>query len=210
MGEAKTTSKYKDDCPRRAEFFCATEGFTDAKLARLFGVSEPTIARWKVKHAKFANAVKRGKECSREWMGLLALRSQKKLIEGFNTVEITREPAMSFAAMLVETMPKNKKTKKGKKKKNTTITARMIEKAAKLSSELMVVTKKITKRVAPSASAIRLELTSRNPEYRQKVDFKHSGAVDTSGISDAERGVLKELAVKRAAEAVKSAKEQAA
>lgn len=65
MAEKKTRGrppKYDPDVtPVQAEKLCE-EGFTDAKLAKFFGVTEQTINAWKTSHPEFSESIKRGKD----------------------------------------------------------------------------------------------------------------------------------------------------
>ena len=54
--------KYKEDYPRMARVACEEGGFTDVKLAKLFGVSKSLINNWKHDHPEFLVAIKAGKE----------------------------------------------------------------------------------------------------------------------------------------------------
>ena len=53
-------TKFKPEYVEQARKLCAM-GFTDAQLARFFGVTEKTIITWRKKHVEFATAVKVGK-----------------------------------------------------------------------------------------------------------------------------------------------------
>jgi predicted transcriptional regulator len=54
-------SKYKPEYIDIATKLCA-RGLTDAEIAELLGISEPTIHAWKLKHEEFALALKRTKD----------------------------------------------------------------------------------------------------------------------------------------------------
>jgi len=53
-------SKFKPEYIEIATRLCA-RGLTDAEIAEVLGVSEPTIHSWKLKHEEFALALKRSK-----------------------------------------------------------------------------------------------------------------------------------------------------
>lgn len=71
--------KYKPEFCQQAEIVCR-EGFTDAKLASLFGVNRSQIHTWKTKYPEFGSAVQRGKDF---YDSEVAEKSLKKLIKGF-------------------------------------------------------------------------------------------------------------------------------
>lgn len=53
--------KYKPELCKKAEF-AAGRGFTDKDLAKMFGVDERTINRWKDDYPEFCQSLQRGKE----------------------------------------------------------------------------------------------------------------------------------------------------
>ena len=62
MARRGAKTKYHKSYARQAEVACAEGGFTDVKLAKLFGVSKSTINKWKHDHPEFSDSVKAGKE----------------------------------------------------------------------------------------------------------------------------------------------------
>jgi len=58
----QAANKYKKDYARMAEEVCREGGYTDEKLAALFGVIRKTIHNWKKNHEDFREAVQRGKD----------------------------------------------------------------------------------------------------------------------------------------------------
>lgn len=56
---------YREEYCAQAEKLCRL-GATDIEIADFFGVSEPTIHRWKAKHENFCKSIKVGKELSDE------------------------------------------------------------------------------------------------------------------------------------------------
>ena len=54
-------TKYREEYARMAYVACSTGGFTDKKLADLFGVSRRTIDYWKHKHLEFLRSIKKAK-----------------------------------------------------------------------------------------------------------------------------------------------------
>ena len=54
-------SKYKKEYNEQARKLCLL-GSTDKSLADFFNVSEATINNWKIKHPKFLESIKQGKE----------------------------------------------------------------------------------------------------------------------------------------------------
>jgi hypothetical protein len=84
-------TKYEDRFADMAYVACKEGGFTDAKLAKLFGVCRATISNWKVEHPEFLDTVKRGKDffdCDVVEAALL------KISKGFKYKEITQEPTI--------------------------------------------------------------------------------------------------------------------
>jgi len=81
-------SKYKDDYARQARVACSEGGFTDAKLAKLFAVSAPTITVWKRDHADFKTQVRAGKD---EYDCESAENSLLKRVNGYQYDEIVSE-----------------------------------------------------------------------------------------------------------------------
>lgn len=55
-------TKYSKKYAEMAEVACREGGFTDLKLAKLFGVSKSTINLWKKEYPEFSDSAKRGKD----------------------------------------------------------------------------------------------------------------------------------------------------
>jgi len=55
-------TEYHKKYAEMAEVACREGGFTDLKLAKLFGVSKATINVWKRKHPDFIDSMKKGKD----------------------------------------------------------------------------------------------------------------------------------------------------
>lgn len=84
-------SEFKDDYTRMAYVACSeVGGFTNVKLAKLFGVSVTTIKTWKKERPEFLTAVNTGKDI---WDALIAEKSLLKRVAGFRYTETTREAA---------------------------------------------------------------------------------------------------------------------
>lgn len=55
-------TKYKEDYARQAYVACAEGGFTERKLAKLFGVNVSTVKDWKVVHPNFSASIVSGRD----------------------------------------------------------------------------------------------------------------------------------------------------
>jgi len=82
-------TKYKKDYARQANVACAERGFTDIKLAKLFGVNKATITNWKKERPEFLASIKKGKE---EYDTELVEKSLLKRALGYKYTEVTKEP----------------------------------------------------------------------------------------------------------------------
>jgi hypothetical protein len=81
---------YREEFAQQARVACEEGGFTDLKLARLFGVCRSTIANWKKEHPEFKAAVQEGKDA---FDSAVAEDCLLKRVKGFRYTEVTREPA---------------------------------------------------------------------------------------------------------------------
>ncbi|MFP4086398.1 MAG: hypothetical protein ACLFUL_06350 [Desulfobacteraceae bacterium] len=135
MSKAGRHTEYREEYAEQAKIACEEGGFTDHKLARLFGVCRSTIANWKKDHPEFKEAVQEGKDA---FDSAVAENSLLKRVKGFRYTEVTREPG----------------GKEGD----------------------MVVTKKVSKMVAPDTKAILAFLYNRNRErWSNRQDLAVSG-----------------------------------
>ena len=114
---------------------CVEGGFTDVKLAKLFGVSKSTINLWKRVHPEFSDSTRRGKD---QYNRLDAEKSLLKLIKGFRYTETTKE-----AKPIV-----TKNTETGEEE---------------IIGEKLLVTKKVHKFIPPNERSIRFFLKNRDP-----------------------------------------------
>lgn len=82
---------YREDYARMAEVACEDGGFSDLKLAKLFGVAKSTINNWKKDHPEFLDSIKKGKEAhdTERVRGSLLKRAT-----GFAYTETTKEPML--------------------------------------------------------------------------------------------------------------------
>lgn len=88
MAKVGAPTKYKDDYARQAEIVCAESGFSDAKLANLFGVSVSTLNSWKHEHPEFLESIRRGKDT---WDTSTAEHCLFKRVCGYEFKEVTKE-----------------------------------------------------------------------------------------------------------------------
>lgn len=91
MGKGGQPTAYQPKFADMAFVACAEGGFTDVKLARLFGVCKSTINNWKIENPGFMDSLKKGKDqfnCARAESSLL------KRILGYSYTEKTEEPTL--------------------------------------------------------------------------------------------------------------------
>lgn len=82
-------SEYKEDYARQAHVVCSEMGATDLKLAKLFGVTRPTISQWKQDHPEFKKAIVEGKDI---FNSATAETCLLKRVTGYDFKETTLEP----------------------------------------------------------------------------------------------------------------------
>jgi hypothetical protein len=133
-------TKYREDYTRMAYIACSEGGFTDKKLADLFGVSESTINRWKHDHPDFWDSIKAGKN---KFDTEVVEKAFLKRCTGFYYNETTREP-VTVDEIDPTTCDLVKVTK-------------------------MVVTKRVRKYVSPDVKGCMDWLTNRAPDRWKKV-----------------------------------------
>jgi len=99
-------TKYHASYAKQASVACEEAGFTDARLARLFGVKQSTISNWKNAHPKFLEAVRTGRET---YDTQCVEASLLKRALGYRNVEAYREPdpANPDKLKIVKTVTKN-------------------------------------------------------------------------------------------------------
>lgn len=133
-------SRYHPAFARQAEDLIGATGATDARLARVFGVSKQAVSEWRKRHQDFREACERGREAFD--VGAV----EKSLLTralGYRTKKITQEPVL----VRVEG-----------------------EDAPRMLDKRLHVTKIINERVAGDVGAIRYFLNNRAPgRWRDKV-----------------------------------------
>jgi hypothetical protein len=88
MAKVGAKTKYRKDYARQAFVACSEGGFTNPKLAKLFGVTVNTIKNWKRDFPKFLAAVRDGKDI---WDTRMAEDCILKRIKGYRYNEETKE-----------------------------------------------------------------------------------------------------------------------
>jgi len=81
-------TEYREEYARMAYVACTEGGFTDVKLAKLFGVAKQTIYNWKREHPEFLDSIIRGKD---EFDVAKAEECLLKRVTGYRYTEVTRE-----------------------------------------------------------------------------------------------------------------------
>ena len=141
--------KYKKSFNDQA-FIACTEGFSDKKLAKLFGVKEQTINRWKISYPKFCECLVKGKDKYNVSKVEGSLRTRAF---GYSYNEITKEPMIE-------------------KDSNGDL---ILDDDGKPIIK-MVTSKTVRKRVHPDTRAIQFFLKNRDPErWPDKHDVNVSG-----------------------------------
>ena len=133
-------TKYKKDFARMAYVACIEGGFTDKKLALLFGVCEKTINNWKKEHKQFLQSLRDGKD---EFDSNKVEAAFLKSCLGFRYTETTMEPAV--------------------------IARHGGAQPAEIIETRMVVTKKVSKVVIPNGRNCLNWLTNRNSSRWKKI-----------------------------------------
>lgn len=86
-------SRYRPEYADQAKLACAEGGFTDAKLAKLFGVSKATVVLWRQTHEEFAAACRDGKDA---FAVATAEESLLKRVKGYSYFEDTFKPVFAL------------------------------------------------------------------------------------------------------------------
>jgi transposase len=81
-------TKYSKKYAEMAEVACREGGFTDLKLAKLFGVSKSTINLWKKEYPEFSDSTKKGKD---EWDSDKIEKSLARRATGYSYNEIEKK-----------------------------------------------------------------------------------------------------------------------
>lgn len=124
--------KYDPTYPGIAEKLCSEQGYTDENLAVHFKVSKSTISKWKNDFSEFSEALKKGKD---NFDSREVEQFLLKRCKGYSYVETTRELQTDDAEYLDE--------------------------ESEIAVQTLVVTKKVTKQVAPDVVAIIFWLKNR-------------------------------------------------
>lgn len=148
-------TKYKTKFAEVAYKLCKEKGYTDKQLAVHFKVSEATINNWKRRFLEFLESLKKGKD---DFDSRVVEQSLLKRAVGYIYVETTREPCVLIK-------------RKGKKLEISKVDFSNVR------SE-MVVTKTVTKDVAPDVTAQIFWLKNRQPErWRDTRDLNVGGSL---------------------------------
>jgi len=137
-------SKWEDDFPERA-FSFLQKGHIELELAKHLGISEATLNDYKNKYPEFLKAIKEGKRKTDDEVENALL----KRALGYTYIEETREPVLI-------------KKKIGGRHKKISL------------SEEMILTKTVTKNIAPDVTACIFWLKNRRPDQwrdRKQIDL---------------------------------------
>lgn len=145
-------TKYKKSYDKMAYVACAEGGLTDIQLAKLFSVSKACLNKWKRAHAKFWEAILKGKD---EYDLSVAENCLRKRVTGYNYTEKTKERQLK------------------RDEKNHVI----LDDAGKPVYE-MVVVKTVTKHVVSNPDSIKFFLKNRNSKrWPDKFDIEAGGDI---------------------------------
>jgi len=155
-------AKYDEKFADQAKIVCRDDGYTDAKLAKLFGVNRKTINFWQKDYPEFKAAVQDGKD---EYDTKKVEKALKKSAIGQRFTEVTRELAtQKLATELVKLANGN-----GNDRKITELLKR-------IPTNYYIITKKITKYIPPNPVSGIYWTTNRDAErwrHMQKVQVIH-------------------------------------
>lgn len=143
-------TKYKPEYVQIVYDACSGYGLDNKGLAKILLTTPQTIATWMKEYPEFFDAVKAGKDL---WNTHTVEDSLLKRTMGYKYIETTREPLYNPLT--------------GKPLKDP-----------KTGKDIIAVTKKVTKNVAPDTTAIIFYLKNRDPgRWRDKQEIEHSGNV---------------------------------
>lgn len=149
MAKVGRKTKYNPKYAKIAENLCQEKGYTDKNLAQYFKVSERTINTWKNEFPQFLQSLKKGKD---EFDSLIVEQSLLKRAVGYSYVETTRELQADSGEVFDED--------------------------SEIAIQTLVVTKKVTKQIAPDVTAQIFWLKNRKPErWRDSKDINLGGSV---------------------------------
>lgn len=150
-------SKYKPEFVQIAEELCRENGYTDKNLAAHFKVSEWTINKWKREFSQFSQSIKKGKY---DFDSEVVEQALLKRAVGYRYDEIKKEPVI---------------VNRGKVDGNDIEKDETVEEAVERS---LVITKVVTKEVAPDTVACIFWLKNRRPQdWADKQEHDHNIAV---------------------------------
>lgn len=142
-------SKFNPKYAEKARELCAEKGYTDKNLAVHFKVSEATINRWKKEFSEFCESLKKGKD---EFDSRVVEQSLLKRAAGYSYVETTRELQDSDS--------------------DSTVVDE--DEGSEIPIQTLVVTKKVTKHMAPDVTAQIFWLKNRQPQrWSDKKEIDH-------------------------------------
>ena len=142
--------------PRLAYIACSSGGLTDRKLAEKLDISTSTLHLWRKKHAEFSSQICIGRD---EWNVMLAEKALMVRVKGGRYTETTKEPGVKQEGFRTEVDPDTGE-----------------EKLVPNLVPAMVVTKVVSKKMAPDPKSIIFHLTN-----RQSTRWKNTKAVEVSG-----------------------------
>lgn len=146
-------TKYKPEFVKIAGELCQEKGYTNKNLAQHFGVSESVIKVWKNRYSAFLATIKKGKDSFDSQVVEQVLLKRAK---GYSYDETTKEPVI---------------VDKGKVDGEVIEEGETVEEAVEQS---LVITKVVTKEVAPSEVAIIFWLKNREPQrWSDKKEIDH-------------------------------------
>lgn len=142
-------TKYKPKFAEVAYKLCNEKGYTDKQLAVHFKVSEATINNWKRRFLEFLESLKKGKD---DFDSRVVEQSLLKRAVGYSYVETTRELQVD--------------------------NEEVIDEESEISIQTLVVTKKVTKHMAPDVTAQIFWLKNRQPDrWRDTRDLNVGGSL---------------------------------
>ena len=165
-------SAYRKEFDDMAKMACAKGGFSDALLAKLFGVSKSTVILWRGKHEAFAEACQEGKDI---FAVSVAEDALLKRVKGYRYTEDTYHPlALSGDENTGERMG-------GLEEAGTDESG----------TGKMVLVKRVRKSVLPDVAAIRFLLVNRSRErWAERQSTELAGKVAIENVLPEETAAL--------------------
>lgn len=164
MPKSKITkwAKYNEKFADQAKIVCRDDGYTDAKLAKLFGVNRKTINFWQKDYPEFKAAVQDGKD---EYDTKKVEKALKKSAIGQRMTEVTQELATQKLAAEIFRLCNNGGSEE-----------KVSELLKNIPNDLYIITKKITKYIPPNPISGIYWTTNRDAErwkHMQKYQVSH-------------------------------------